>query len=305
MKKWWLFLLVGVMLAACGGKRSSSSDEEDDDEDIELTENGMEGKMAFLGISMEDGYDSMKKGLSEKGFKPDNEIPNSDELVGDFYGAEARVSFGPKEGELTSIHSYDKELYQPADAKSRFNKLKKKLASVYGKGEMTQDEDYQKSFRIESSYGLVILEMFDSDEMDGCSGVYVIAVSVEAKNNDDKPQKAIGNSSGYPSSLSDLANHSGCPFAVSDVIGCWQKGVKKNILVIYNKDGQYYDVEYVAESDSFSQIHNIKPGKSHGVECFKCDEHRNFFEVTPKEKDMYQRDISSFDFIEGRYHLWK
>lgn len=139
----------------------------------------VDNHVAFLGISLAEKPAIMKEKLIAKGFQSKrNESGSGDlEVKGIVDGVQVRIVIGiTSNNTIWNVVMYDAKEYKLPKAKARFETLIKKLESIYGKGEYTENNDYQKTYDIKMKKGGAAANMFNMDEMDGASEFYVVNV---------------------------------------------------------------------------------------------------------------------------------
>ncbi len=136
--------------------------------------------LAFMGISMGESITSMQRRLHDKGFTDTENLLDAITLKGQYYGNPVIVGLGQDGNHTRTVRVIDKNTsYKPAEAQKRFNALLRELKAIYGEGKMITKETWEWRYDIKLSCGTVILQMFDSDEMDASSGVYTIGVTYD------------------------------------------------------------------------------------------------------------------------------
>lgn len=101
------------------------------------------------------------------------------------------------------------------------------------------------------------------------------------------------------SNPSDITSTSGCPFNVGDALGYWtyKSGGESLVFIIYRKGQQYFDVDFDAYNKSFRAPHPLRKGTTHGMEVFRCDEERYYYQIKTEGGGLAIRDIGDPDFV--------
>ena len=100
------------------------------------------------------------------------------------------------------------------------------------------------------------------------------------------------------SSPSEISSTSGCPFNEGDALGYWtyKSGGESLVLIIYRKGHHYYDVEFDAYNKTFRESHSLQKGTTHGMEVFRCEEERHYYQIREKG-GLAIRDMGDPDFV--------
>lgn len=140
----------------------------------------VDNHLAFLGISLGESATLVKTKLVAKGMKINNNGDGSSNvhLTGVIGDVQSTVTIGvTAKNTVFNISLYDKKSYRLPQAKTRYNTLLTKLESIYGKGKYESNQNDYKRYHIRTSKGLVTLDLFNEDEMDGASNFYSIGMS--------------------------------------------------------------------------------------------------------------------------------
>ena len=133
--------------------------------------------LAFMGISMGINMKAMMSKLRDKGFYDTDHLYDEATMRGIFYKVQVHVGFMSENGHLKTIRVVDADTeYQKRVAQKRFEDLLNKLKAVYGEGKYVSRESWESRYEITLDCGTIIIQMFDSDEMDASSGVYTVSV---------------------------------------------------------------------------------------------------------------------------------
>lgn len=141
----------------------------------------VDNHLAFLGLSLGESAPQISSKLIAKGMKVDKSFDDGTSnvyLTGTIDGVQSRVMIGvTAEKTVYNLNLYDKKSYRLPQAKSRFNALITKLESIYGKGKYNTNDNDRKIYHIRTAKGLVTLDLYNEDEMDGASDFYCICIS--------------------------------------------------------------------------------------------------------------------------------
>lgn len=133
--------------------------------------------LAFMGISMGINMKAMMSKLRDKGFYDTDHLYDEATMRGIFYKVQVHVGFMSENGHLKTIRVVDADTeYQKRVAQKRFEDLLNELKAVYGEGKYVSRESWESRYEITLDCGTIIIQMFDSDEMDASSGVYTVSV---------------------------------------------------------------------------------------------------------------------------------
>ena len=133
--------------------------------------------LAFMGISMGINMKAMMSKLRDKGFYDTDHLYDEATMRGIFYKVQVHVGFMSENGHLKTIRVVDADTeYQKRVAQKRFEDLLNKLKAVYGEGKYVSRESWESRYEITLDCGSIIIQMFDSDEMDASSGLYTVSV---------------------------------------------------------------------------------------------------------------------------------
>lgn len=187
MKKYLLILaaamLFGTTLPTMAQQRKGNVKTTGSKTTISIPMEGpaiVDNHLAFLGISLGGPAQQVKSKLIAKGMKVqrNEDGTNNIYLTASIEGVQSRIMIGvTAEKTVYALNLYDKKSYRLSQAKTRFNALITKLETIYGKGKYeTNDNDYKK-YHIRTDKGLVTLDLYNEDEMDGASDFYCISMS--------------------------------------------------------------------------------------------------------------------------------
>jgi hypothetical protein len=139
----------------------------------------IDGKYAYLGISLNETPANMRAQLKSKGMtiKRDYEGKMTD-VRGVVDGVKVRLDVQEFSPSGCLVRQYDEKSYLLPKAKTRYNALLEKVVSIYGKGEYKYNENDRKQYQIKTDNGEICVELFNEDEMEGASDYYMIALSV-------------------------------------------------------------------------------------------------------------------------------
>lgn len=139
----------------------------------------IDGKYAYLGISLNETPANMRAKLKSKGMtiKRDYEGQMTD-VRGVVDGVKVRLDVQEFSPNGCLVRQYDEKSYLLPKAKTRFNALLDKVVSIYGKGEYKFNDNDRKQYLIKTDKGEITVELFNEDEMDGASDYYTIALCV-------------------------------------------------------------------------------------------------------------------------------
>ena len=139
----------------------------------------IDGKYAYLGISLNESPANMRAQLKAKGMtiKRDYEGKMTD-VRGVVDGVKVRLDVQEFSPSGCLVRQYDEKSYLLSKAKPRFNALVEKVVSIYGKGEYKFNENDRKQYLIKTDNGEISVELFNEDEMDGASDYYMVVLSV-------------------------------------------------------------------------------------------------------------------------------
>ena len=139
----------------------------------------IDGKYAYLGISLKETPANMRAKLKSKGMtiKRDYEGQMTD-VRGVVDGVKVRLDVQEFSPNGCLVRQYDEKSYLLPKAKTRFNALLEKVVSIYGKGEYKDNDNDRKHYLIKTDKGEISVELFNEDEMDGASDYYTIALCV-------------------------------------------------------------------------------------------------------------------------------
>lgn len=133
--------------------------------------------LAFMGISMGINMKAMMSKLRDKGFYDTDHLYDEATMRGIFYKVQVHVGFMSENGHLKTIRVVDADTeYQKRVAQKRFEDLLNELKAVYGEGKYVSRESWESRYEITLDCGSIIIQMFDSDEMDASSGLYTVSV---------------------------------------------------------------------------------------------------------------------------------
>ena len=133
--------------------------------------------LAFMGISMGINMKAMMSKLRDKGFYDTDHLYDEATMRGIFYKVQVHVGFMSENGHLKTIRVVDADTeYQKRVAQKRFEDLLNELKAVYGEGKYVSRESWESRYEITLDCGTIIIQMFDSDEMDASSGLYTVSV---------------------------------------------------------------------------------------------------------------------------------
>jgi len=141
----------------------------------------VDNHLAFLGISLGESTITVKAKLVEKGMKVEKNIDGTTNInmMGNIDGVQSRVIIGvTNDNKVFSMSANDKKSYRLPQAKTRYNSLLSKIQSIYGKGAFDVNEADMKRYIIKTSKGVVTVELYNEDEMDGASESYCIAIGL-------------------------------------------------------------------------------------------------------------------------------
>lgn len=136
------------------------------------------GNLAFMGISLGETPANMVTKLKAKGFRlvSKDAYAGNYEMSGLYYGVKSRlIVTNDFNGEISNIAIYNTIEFSKTRGNARLKDLVEKISKIYGQGKYTTPMTY----RIEIEQGVVCIEMFDSDELEGSSGTYLVATSFE------------------------------------------------------------------------------------------------------------------------------
>lgn len=139
----------------------------------------IDGKYAYLGISLNESPANMRAQLKAKGMtiKRDYEGKMTD-VRGVVDGVKVRLDVQEFSPSGCLVRQYDEKSYLLSKAKPRFNALVEKVVSIYGKGEYKFNDNDRKQYLIKTDNGEISVELFNEDEMDGASDYYMVVLSV-------------------------------------------------------------------------------------------------------------------------------
>lgn len=139
----------------------------------------IDGKYAYLGISLNESPANMRAQLKAKGMtiKRDYEGKMTD-VRGVVDGVKVRLDVQEFSPSGCLVRQYDEKSYLLSKAKTRYNALLEKVVSIYGKGEYKFNENDRKQYLIKTDNGEISVELFNEDEMDGASDYYMVVLSV-------------------------------------------------------------------------------------------------------------------------------
>ena len=139
----------------------------------------IDGKYAYLGISLNETPANMRAQLKSKGMtiKRDYEGKLTD-VRGVVDGVKVRLDVQEFSPSGCLVRQYDEKSYLLPKAKPRFNALVEKVVSIYGKGEYKFNDNDRKQYLIKTDNGEICVELFNEDEMDGASDYYMVVLSV-------------------------------------------------------------------------------------------------------------------------------
>jgi len=139
----------------------------------------IDGKYAYLGISLNETPANMRAQLKAKGMtiKRDYEGQMTD-VRGVVDGVKVRLDVQEFSPNGCLVRQYDEKSYLLSKAKPRFNTLVEKVVSIYGKGEYKFNENDRKQYLIKTDKGEICVELFNEDEMDGASDYYTVVLCV-------------------------------------------------------------------------------------------------------------------------------
>ena len=144
----------------------------------------VDGHLAFMGIPLSESPATMKSKLMAKGLKskPNVSGNGSLEVKGFIDDVQVQIEISiTSEKTIWAISMQDEVCKRLPKAKTRFTSLVAKLESIYGKGKYEYNEDDQKDYRIKTEKGSIIVSLFNMDEMDGASELYVIGARFSEK----------------------------------------------------------------------------------------------------------------------------
>lgn len=127
------------------------------------------GHLAFMGISLAETPATFKKKLLAKGFRLFLEYEGGVTLKGLVNGVPSLVNISNGQ-----ILINDQKSYQLSKAKARFHQLVQVLEEIYGKGTRGESDEYSLNHKIKVAKGVIIIDMFNEDEMDGSSDYYMV-----------------------------------------------------------------------------------------------------------------------------------
>lgn len=106
----------------------------------------------------------------------------------------------------------------------------------------------------------------------------------------------------------EITSTPGCPFNEIDTLGFWNclSGGEGLVFILYKKGYNYYDVEFDAYNKTFREPHSLQKGTTHGMEMFKCEEERQYYQIREKG-GLAIRDMGNPEFvIDNMAHMeWK
>ena len=133
--------------------------------------------LAFMGISMGINMKAMMSNLRDKGFYDTDHLFDEATMRGIFYKVQVHIGFMSENGHLKTIRVVDVDTeYQKGVAQKRFEELLSELKGIYGDGKYVSRESWESCYEITLDCGTIVIQMFDSDEMDASSGVYTVSV---------------------------------------------------------------------------------------------------------------------------------
>lgn len=139
----------------------------------------VDGKFAYLGISLNETPADMRAKLRAKGMTIKKDYNGEmTEVHGVVDGVKVRVDVQEFSPGGCLVRQYDEKGLLLPKAKTRFNALLDKAVSIYGKGEYQRNDDDWKHYMIKTDNGEVSIELFNQDEMDGASDYYIVVLSV-------------------------------------------------------------------------------------------------------------------------------
>lgn len=145
----------------------------------------VDGHLAFMGIPLTENPAAMKSKLMAKGLKSKQNVSGNGDLevkgVVDGVQVQIVISCNPNNA-IGYIVMDDTTCKRLPKAKARFTSLVAKMESIYGKGKYEYNEDDQKEYCIKTEKGRVTISIFNEDEMDGASSLFVNRVTFSEGN---------------------------------------------------------------------------------------------------------------------------
>lgn len=120
----------------------------------------IDGKYAYLGISLNETPANMRAKLKTKGMTIKKDYNGEmTEVHGVVDGVKVRLDVQNVSSGGCLVRQYDEKGYLLPKAKQRFNALLDKVVSLYGKGEYQRNEDNWKHYMIKTDSGEVSIEL--------------------------------------------------------------------------------------------------------------------------------------------------
>jgi len=138
------------------------------------------GHLAFMGIPMNVSPTLMKSKLMSMGMTPAKDKWSEGEdfwLEGMVNGVKTQVWVSVDGNhKIYNINTYDAKSYKLAQAQARYKKLLDSMVATYGKGAYQTNESGFKEYYIRSDKGVINVQLFNEDEMEGASTNHKVAV---------------------------------------------------------------------------------------------------------------------------------
>ena len=138
------------------------------------------GHLAFMGIPMNVSPALMKSKLMAMGMTPAKDKWSEGEdfwLEGMVNGVKTQVWVSVDGNhKIYNINTYDAKSYKLAQAQARYKKLLDSMVATYGKGAYQTNENGFKEYYIRSDKGVINVQLFNEDEMEGASINHKVAV---------------------------------------------------------------------------------------------------------------------------------
>ena len=190
---------------------------------------GVDGHLAFMGVSQGQPLNKVKSDLAAKGFRAGKDQWGNETTKGTAYGAVGSIyvqDLAELGGKGIRVTMTEDKQYTLAQAKQRMNALVAGFkAQANGKASRVQGMEYGSAgMEIVNDYGTITVTYHNADEMEASSKFNVIQYWF-----DDNPKPGVAKSSGAASQTTSPANGNQSAIKVQDILSA------KDALTIYKE----------------------------------------------------------------------
>ena len=143
-------------------------------------------QLSFMGIPVNQRKANIEAQLKSKGFRLNKDYEGNSCLSGIADGVTVNVIVEDK-----CLTATDRKPHSLSTAKKRYSALITKLTSEYGRGKYENDFEYDNSYEIRGTGGLISISMYDTDVVNFSSGQYYVAVTFNANYATSTPSVSV------------------------------------------------------------------------------------------------------------------